>query len=72
MWEFMCNYADLFYNNAEAAGEVMKVLWACIITILPMGLFAVLVYLFLYCLYWGVKDTFDSWRAARKRESEEQ
>ena len=68
----MCNYADLFYNNIEAAKEVIKVLWVCFITLLPMGVLAVLGYLFLYCLYWGIKDAFDSWRAARKRESEEQ
>ena len=72
MWEFMCNYADLFYNNVEAAGEVIKVLWAWIITLLPMGFLAVLEYLILYLLYWGVKDTFDRRRAARRGESEEQ
>lgn len=66
MWEFMTNYADHFYAKTEQAGEIIRTLWAWVMTLIPMVFVIAVSFLLLQLLYWEIEDKVRKFRVRKK------
>ena len=65
MWEFMTDYANAFWTMEEKAAEVIEVLTAWVITLIPMILILSIAYGLAWCIKEELKENYRNQKKVR-------